>query len=49
MGVIEILKDMLVGKFYSRFSAGDTFDLYFDGFWLISQNVAALEENEAGK
>lgn len=46
MGVIEILKDKLVGNYYSRFSAGDTFDLYFDGFWLISQNVVASEENK---
>ena len=46
MGEIEVLKDKLVGNYYSRFSAGDTFDLYFDGFWLISQNVVASEENK---
>ena len=46
MGVIEILKGKLFGNFYSRFSAGDTFDLYFDGFRLISQNVVALEEHK---
>lgn len=46
MGVIEILKGKLVGNYYSRFSAGDTFDLYFDGFCQISQNVVASEEGK---
>ena len=46
MDAIEILKAKLVGNFYSRFGAGDTFDLYFDGFWLISHNVIASEENK---
>jgi hypothetical protein len=46
MDAIEILKEKLVGNFYSRFSAGDTFDLLFDGFWLISQNVIASEESK---
>jgi hypothetical protein len=46
MDAIEILKEKLVGNFYSRFSAGDTFDLYFDQFWLTSQNVVASEEKQ---
>ena len=46
MDAIEILKEKLVGNFYSRFSAGDTFDLYFDKFWLIAQNVIASDEKQ---
>ncbi len=34
----------LLGNFYSRVSIGDTFDLYFDGFWLISQNISTSGE-----
>ncbi len=45
MDVIEILEEKLVGNFYSRFSTGDTFDLYFDQFWLIAQNVIGSDEN----
>ncbi len=46
MGAIEVLENLFVGNWYSRFGAGDTFDLYFDKFWLISQNVVASEEEE---
>lgn len=46
MKAIVKLKEMLVGNFYSRFSAGDTFDLYFDNIWLIAQNVIAPEEKQ---
>ena len=46
MDEIEILKEKLVGNFYSRFSAGDKFDLYFDQFWLIAQNVVAPDEKQ---
>jgi len=46
MDAIEILKEKLVGNFYSRFSAGDTFDLYFDQFWLIAQNVLTPDEKQ---
>jgi hypothetical protein len=44
MSVIEVLEEKLLGNFYSRVSLGDTFDLYFDRFWLISQDVVAPEE-----
>ena len=44
MSVIEILEERLLGSFYSRICVGDTFDLYFDGFWLISQNVVSKDE-----
>ena len=46
MDAIEILKEKLVGNFYSRFSVGDTFDIYFDQFWLIAQNVVAPDEKQ---
>lgn len=46
MGAIEILEDKLVGNFYSRFSVGDTFDLCFDRYWLLSQDVVASEESK---
>ena len=48
MSVVEILEGKLVGNFYSRFGVGDTFDLCFDGFWLIAQNVLAPEESRIG-
>lgn len=44
MSAIEILKEKLLGNFYSRMSLGDTFDLYFDNFWHISQNVVSPDE-----
>lgn len=44
MEAIEILQNKLVGNFYSRFSVGDTFELYFDGFWLVAQNVKTTDE-----
>jgi hypothetical protein len=44
MEAIDILQEKLVGNFYSRFSVGDTFDLYFDGFWLVAQNVSTADE-----
>lgn len=45
MTVIEVLREKLVGKFYSRFRVGDTFDLNFDGFWLIAYNVVSPDED----
>jgi hypothetical protein len=39
MEALEILREKLVGNFYSRFSIGDTFDLDFHSFWLIAQNI----------
>ncbi len=45
MEALEILKEKFLGNFYSRFSVGDTFDLCFDQFWLIAQNVESLDED----
>lgn len=44
MNALDILKEKLVGNFYSRFSIGDTFDLFFDSFWLIAHNVVSADE-----
>ena len=44
MKALDILHNKLVGNFYSRFSIGDTFDLFFDAFWLIAQNVISADE-----
>ena len=44
MKALDILHNKLVGNFYSRFSIGDTFDLFFDAFWLIAQNVISSDE-----
>lgn len=44
MNALDILKEKLVGNFYSRFSIGDTFDLFFDSFWLIAHNVISPDE-----
>lgn len=44
-----MLEEKLLGNFYSRISLGDTFDLYFDRFWLISQNVASSDEGILNK
>ena len=49
MSVIEVLEEKLLGNFYSRVSIGDTFDLYFDRFWLISQNVVSSDEETINK
>ena len=46
MNAIDILKEKLVGNFYSRISLGDTFDLCFDGFWLIAHNVVSNDEEQ---
>ena len=43
MNALDILKEKLVGNFYSRFSIGDTFDLFFDSFWLIAHNVISAD------
>lgn len=45
MIAIEILEEKLLGNYYSRISIGDTFDLCFDNFWLISQNVLSPDED----
>ena len=45
MDAITILNEKLVGNFYSRFSIGDTYDLSFDNFWLISNGLNSPDEN----
>lgn len=49
MSVIEVLQEKLHGNFYSMFRVGDAFDLYFDGFWLIANNVISPDEDELNK
>ncbi|MFD2232130.1 hypothetical protein [Alkalimarinus sediminis] len=49
MSVIEVLEEKLLGNFYSIFRVGDTFDLYFDGFWLIAHNVVSADEDEINR
>ncbi|MBN1006962.1 hypothetical protein [Amphritea pacifica] len=49
MSVIEVLKEKLLGNFYSIFRVGDAFDLYFDGFWIIAHNVVSPDEDEINK
>ena len=44
MNALDILKEKLVGNFYSRFSVGDTFDFFFDSYWLIAHNVVSVDE-----
>lgn len=46
MEALEIIQNKLIGNYYSRFSMGDTVDLYFDGFWLIAYNVISPDEKE---
>jgi hypothetical protein len=45
MSIIDVLEEKLLGNFYSRVSLGDTFDLYFDRFWLIAQGVVSPQED----
>lgn len=44
MNVTEILNEKLIGNAYTRFSVGDTFELYFDQFRLIAQSVTSADE-----
>jgi hypothetical protein len=41
----EILANKLIGTFISRFNIGDTWDLEFGAYHLVTQNV--ISENEA--
>lgn len=41
---IDLLRKKLVGEFISRFSVGDTWDLYFNDFWLLAQEVIPEDE-----
>ena len=38
------LNDKFLGKFISRFSLGDTWDLYIGGYWLSAQTIIFKEE-----
>jgi hypothetical protein len=49
MNEIDILKKKFIGNYYTRFSVGDTFDYYFDGFWLMSQNIISPDEEFLNK
>lgn len=46
MSEIKILKEMLINNYYSRISIGDTYNLFFDDFWLIAINVATDDEKD---
>ena len=41
----EILEDKLLGTYISRFSVGDTWQLCFGDYWLVSQNIIFDEES----
>lgn len=45
MQALEILKSKLIGSFISRFSVGDTWDLYVDSYWLVAQEVVSKDED----
>ena len=45
MKPIEVLNDKLKGNFISRFSIGDTWDLYFGDCWLSAHNLISLDES----
>lgn len=49
MNALDILKEKLIENFYSRFSIGDTFDLFFDSFWLIAHNVVSADEESLNR
>jgi len=46
MSPIEILQKRLLGNFYSIFRVGSAFDLFFDDFWIISNNVVSPDEDD---
>lgn len=49
MSVIEVLQEKLLGNFYSLFRVGSAYDLYFDDFWLIANNVISADEDDLNK
>lgn len=49
MQALEVLKSKLIGSFISRFSVGDTWDLYIDGYWLVAQEVISGDEDYLNK
>ncbi|HHF2878608.1 TPA: hypothetical protein ACPJZX_004423 [Vibrio diabolicus] len=44
MNITDVLQEKLLGNFYSVFRVGYAFDLYFNGFWLIANNVTSPDE-----
>ena len=45
MTALEILTKRLIGTFISRFSIGDTWDLIFGDYYIVSQNVILEDED----
>jgi hypothetical protein len=45
MEPIEVLNDRLKGNFISRFSIGDTWELYFGDCWLSAHNLISSNES----
>ncbi len=45
----EILEIKLVGKFITRFSIGDTWDMYFNDCFLVAQNIIFSDEDFLSK
>lgn len=41
----DILNEQLLGEFISRFSIGDTWDMYIGDFYLIAHTIEFEEEN----
>lgn len=41
---LAVLTEALQGNFISRFSIGDTFDLYIADYWLVAHNVLSPDE-----
>jgi hypothetical protein len=42
---LEILNEKLLGKFISRFSLGDTWDLLIGNYWLLAYSIEFEEED----
>lgn len=45
MKPIDVLNDRLKGSFISRFSVGDTWELYFGDYWLSAHNLISSGES----
>ena len=45
MKPIDVLNDKLKGSFISRFSVGDTWELYFGDCWLSAHNLISSDES----
>ncbi|MFD1874116.1 hypothetical protein [Hymenobacter bucti] len=44
MEALEMLRSKLIGSFISRFSTGDTWDLYIGGYWLTAHDIISEDE-----